>query len=201
MHMNRRLLTLLASVFVVSGCGFGQPRETRNVVIIPDMEIQKKYKAQNHSPFFEDGRTMRTPPEGTVARGFLRDDTVFYEGKVGTTLVVHNPVAMTEELLARGQDRFNIYCTPCHDRTGSGKGIVAEYGLVPPTNFHLETSRAFTDGHLFDVISNGIRNMPGYRTQIPPRDRWAIVAYVRALQRAHNATLTDVPRDMRKDLE
>ena len=197
---QRTLLLLLAGALLVSGCFRGQPRESRNITVIPDMEYQKKYKEQQYTEFFADHRTMRTPPEGTVARGWLNEDTAFHEAKVGTTLVVHSPVPLTMELMERGRDRYNVYCAPCHDRTGSGKGIVAEYGLVPPTNLHLPTSRAFTDGHIFDVISNGIRNMPGYRAQIPTEDRWAIVAYVRALQRSTNAQLADVPADVRNNL-
>ena len=195
------LIAGLALALAVAGCSRGQPRETRPLVIIPDMEFQPKWKAQGTSSFFEDGRMMRTPPVGTVARGSLKSDSTFFAGSVDGQVVVHNPLPVTAELMERGRDRYNIYCVVCHDQTGSGKGIITEYqGFVPPATFHDERALAFTDGHLFKVISNGIRNMPGYAAQIPTADRWAIVAYVRALQRSQNATLADVPADKRKDL-
>lgn len=193
---------LLGSIWM-NGCSRGKPRERRPTVIIPDLEFQKKFKAQGETDLFADGRTMRTPPEGTVARGTLKTDGEFYTGWISeedSIYVAHNPRSMSEELLRRGQDRFNIYCAPCHDRTGYGRGIVVSYGLVPPTNFHDPRARAFEDGYLFNVISNGVRTMPSYGAQIPATDRWAIVAYVRALQRSQNATLADVPQDVRGGL-
>jgi mono/diheme cytochrome c family protein len=201
MMMRSLLILLLGLLAAAAGCSRGQPRESRNVQVIPDMEFQKKYISQSYAPFFIDGRAMRTPPEGTIARGSLRAEQVFYEGKVDTTFVTHSPLDPTVELMERGRERYNIYCAPCHDRTGSGQGIVVNYGLVPPTNFHQERAWEFTDGYIYDVISNGVRNMPGYRTQIPVADRWAIVSYVRALQRAHNANLSEVPASERDNLE
>jgi mono/diheme cytochrome c family protein len=173
------------------------------VVIIPDMEVQKKFKAQGATPLFADGRMMRVPPYGSVAQGTLREDPRYYLGMIDpedSTFVTRAPVAVTEELLARGRDRFNIYCAPCHDRTGEGRGLVAARGLVPPPAFWDPRVMAYKDGEIFNLISAGVRTMPGYAAQIPVADRWAIVTYVRALQRAHTATLDDVPPARRGDL-
>lgn len=201
----QRGVSLLLLGLALVGCARGQPRDQRPLVIIPDMEVQRKFRAQGHTPFFEDGRMMRTPPRGTVARGTLREDTALYEGRVypnarDTVLVARNPREITEQLLRRGQKQFNVFCSPCHDRTGAGKGIVAGYGLVPPPTFHQDRLRDLPDGHFFEVITNGIRNMPGYGAQVPVEDRWAIVAYLRALQRSQYATLADVPLDERNQL-
>jgi mono/diheme cytochrome c family protein len=174
------------------------------MVLIPDMEFQPKYKAQGESRFFADGRTMRIPPAGTVARGTLREDIPFQFGRAGaadTTWIVHNALPVTAELLQRGRERFNIYCSPCHDRTGSGQGMVVPFGLVPPPSFHEARIRQAADGYLFNVITHGVRTMPAYAAQIPPADRWAIVSYLRALQRTRNATLADVPAEARGQLE
>jgi mono/diheme cytochrome c family protein len=111
------------------------------------------------------------------------------------------PVKLTSILLERGQKRYNIYCTPCHGLTGSGQGIVIKRGFLPPPSFHLDRLRDIEDGHIFDVISKGIRNMPSYSYQIPVADRWAIVGYFRALQRSQNATLKDIPEDVKKTLK
>jgi mono/diheme cytochrome c family protein len=199
----RRLLVLGAATVIVAaaGCSRGQPRERRPLVIIPDMEFQPKYTAQGASPLFADGRAMRTPPAGTVARGTLKEDPGYFQGKVGGNYLVHNPRPLTEELLHRGQNRFNIYCSPCHDRTGSGKGMVVASGLVPPPSFHEQRVLDFADGYLFEAITRGVRTMPSYAAQVPAADRWAIVAYLRALQRSQRATLADVPPDARKELE
>jgi len=198
------LACTLVAASALAGCTRGLPRESRNVVLIPDMETQRKLKAQGTTDLFADHRTMRTPPAGTIARGALHEDRAFHAGffaSEGETTFVHNPRPLSEELLRRGRERYNVYCSPCHDRTGSGKGIVANYGLVPPTDFHLDRSREFQDGYIFSVITAGVRNMPAYGRQIPPDDRWAIVAYVRALQRSRNATLSDVPPEARRTLE
>jgi len=195
------LVALLAGLAAAAGCSRGQPREKRPTMIIPDMEFQPKWKAQGYTPFFEDHRTMRTPPEGTVARGTLKEDTVRFQGKRNGEFVTHNARDVTMDLLRRGRNRFNIYCAPCHDRTGSGHGMVIGYGFVPPPNFSDPRVLAFADGYIFDVITHGVRNMPSYGAQIPVGDRWAIVAYVRALGRSRTATLADVPPEARKDLE
>ena len=192
---------LLGALMLLGGCARGVPRDERPLMLIPDMEFQPKMKAQNETPFFADGRTMRTPPAGTVAFGAARTDPVYFQGREGDDFVRHNPEEITMELLRRGQKEFNIYCAPCHDRTGEGKGMVIGYGFVPPPTFHTDRVRAFADGYLFDVITNGVRNMPAYGPQIPTGDRWAIVAYLRALQRSQNARLQDVPEDARNELK
>ncbi len=195
------VLMLVTGLVLVEGCARGQPTQKTPVMIIPDLEFQRKFKAQEETPFFADGRTMRTPPEGTVARGDAELDHAYYDGKVGEQDVTRIPVAVTEKLLRRGENRFNIYCSPCHDRTGRGKGMVIGYGFVPPPDFHSDRVREFADGYIFNVITHGVRNMPAYAPQIPVADRWAIVAYLRALQLSQNAPLSDVPPDVRNQLK
>lgn len=161
------------------GCTSSRPPIHLN----PSMDQQPKYRPQAESRFFYDGATMQKPVPGTVARGELREDRGLYEGKdaAGAALAV-SPLAATPELLARGQERFRIYCQPCHDPRGDGKGILAQRGGVPTTSLHADKVRSAGDGHLFDVITNGLGLMPAYRWPIPAEDRWAIVAYVRVLQ-------------------
>ncbi len=195
------ILMFLAGLAVVGGCARGQPTEKRPLMIIPDMEFQRKFKAQGETPFFADGRMMRTPPEGTVPRGAEHADQAYFTGKTGEAFIAHDPRPITRQLLERGQNRFNIYCAPCHDRTGHGKGMVIGYGFVPPPSFHTDKVREFADGYIFNVITHGVRNMPAYGHQIPVDDRWAIVAYLRALQRSQNATLADVPPGDRDQLK
>jgi mono/diheme cytochrome c family protein len=196
-----RTLAALVLVLAAGGCARGTPREQRPVVVIPDMEFQAKFKAQASTPLFADGRTMRTPPAGTVARGTLKEDSTYYAGRADGEYVAVNPRPVTRELLERGRARYDIYCSPCHDRTGAGRGLVVQRGFVPAANFHDQRARDFQDGYIFSVVTHGVRNMPSYGAQIPPGDRWAIVAYVRALQRSWNATLDDVPPQARKELK
>jgi mono/diheme cytochrome c family protein len=200
MTRRPRLLAVFLVLIVAGGCARGQPRERRPLVVIPDMEFQAKFKAQNSTPLFADGRTMRTPPAGTVARGTLKEDSTYYAGRRDGEYVA-NPRPITRRLLERGQARFNVYCSPCHDRTGSGRGMVVQRGFLPATDLHEQRVRDFEDGYIFSVITGGIRNMPSYGAQIPSADRWAIVAYVRALQRSRAATLDDVPPEARKELK
>jgi len=151
---------------------------------------------------------MRLAPLGTVARGELHQDTTFETGKAGADYVKQSPVPVTMKRLRRGQDRFGIYCAPCHGYDGRGNGMVARRALrlgeerfVPPTDVTSKAVRDRPDGHLFNAMSNGIRTMPAYGAQIPTADRWAIVAYVRALQLAENATIDDVPEAKRALLQ
>lgn len=198
----KRLLVLAGLVVVLGGCMRNTPSERTPLYLDRGMGRQPKYKPQSKSIFFADSATMRMPVEGTIPRGFLRDSQVYYTGIVSdTTPVAKNPVPITLELLQRGQERFNIYCSPCHSRLGDGQGIVVQRGYIPPPNFHDDRIRNFPDGHIYQVITNGIRNMPAYRYQIPPADRWAIVAYLRALQRSQNATIQDVPPELRGTLK
>jgi mono/diheme cytochrome c family protein len=154
----------------------------------PNMDQQPKARPQSESDFFYDGASMRQPVPGTVARGELREDRAFFEGKdaAGADLA-HSPVEVTPELLARGADRYNIYCRPCHDPRGDGKGVLAERGGVPTTSLHDPKVLSAVDGHLFTVITNGQGLMPSYRWQIPPADRWAIIARVREMERERQA--------------
>ena len=191
-----RGLALVLSVFVLAGCG---SRRTPPIQVFSDMKQQPKYLPQAESGFFGDGRALRRPVAGTVARGFLKEDDAFYSGKRDGAYAA-NPLPLDGATLARGQERFNIYCAPCHDQTGSGQGIVALRASWLASNLSDPRIRHMADGEIFDIVSHGKRTMPSYRFQIPERDRWAIVAYVRALQRAANGTLEDVPSELRSDL-
>ena len=198
----KRLGFVIFALLLAAGCTRHRPSEKPPIHPIPDMDNQPKYEAQESSKFFADGKTMRDLVPGTVARGYLRNDEAYYYGitEDGDT-VETMPVTVDLELLKRGQERYDIYCSPCHSRTGDGKGIMIQRGYVPPPTFHDDRIRNFPDGHIFTVINNGIRNMPAYGSQIPVEDRWAIVAYVRALQRAQNATLEDIPPQRREELQ
>ena len=158
-----------------------------------DMHNQPKYLPLRATTFFDNGSSARPLVEGTVARGTLEEDEAFFTGKIGTTPVTELPFAVDEQVLDRGEERYNIYCTPCHDRTGSGNGMVVQRGYRPPPSFQNDRLRAAPAGHFFDVMTNGFGAMPDYRTQISPRDRWAIVAYIRALQLSQHAAPSDVP--------
>jgi mono/diheme cytochrome c family protein len=162
-----------------------------------DMKKQAKYKAQAESQFFGDGRASRRPVEGTISQELYRPDEAYATGlNPDNTYVARNPEPLTMETLQRGQTKFNIYCAPCHDRTGSGRGIVPSKAIWVPANMHDDRVVNFVDGELFHVITNGRRSMPAYRYQIGEKDRWAIVAYVRALQRTRRSTIGDVPADL-----
>jgi mono/diheme cytochrome c family protein len=123
----------------------------------------------------------------------LQEDEAFFTGKLGTVLVTEMPFPVDETVLSRGEQRYNIFCTPCHDATGGGKGMVVQRGYRPPPSLHDERLRAAAPGHFFDVMTNGFGAMPDYRAQIAPRDRWSVVAYIRALQLSHRASPSDVP--------
>ena len=166
-----------------------------------DMHDQPKYIPLRPSEFFDDGRSERPLIDGTVARGHLNDDTAYYTGKGPDGKPVDTfPFAVTKEIVERGQQRFNVYCAPCHDRTGSGEGMIVKRGYAKPPSYHIDRLRQAPDGHFYDVITSGFGAMPDYAAQIPPRDRWAIVAYIRALQLSQNATVNDVPAGQRANL-
>lgn len=162
-----------------------------------DMHDQPKFIPLRSSDFFRDGRSARVPVEGTVARGHLRDDEHLYTGKVNGKLVETLPFPVTRELLARGQERYNIYCMPCHSRVGDGSGVIVQRGYRRPESFHAERLRQAPVGHYFDAMTRGFGAMPDFASQISPQDRWAIVAYIRALQLSQHATLADVPESER----
>ncbi|RMH62657.1 MAG: cytochrome c [Calditrichaeota bacterium] len=196
------LLVLAASLLALS-CMRGKPSTQTPIHLNPNMDDQARYDAMEASPFFADGREMRVPPAGTVARDEFHENDAFYYGKNEKGAFVDRiPMKVTEALMKRGQERYNIYCAPCHSRAGDGNGIVPKRGFLKPPSFHQDNIRSYPDGKIFDIISNGIRNMPAYRKQIwEEKDRWAIVAYVRALQRTHNATAADVPVDKLNQLK
>ena len=157
------------------------------------MHNQPKYRGLRASALFADGSSARPLVEGTVARGTLQDDEAFFTGKLAGATVKELPFKIEEADLDRGEERFNIYCTPCHDRTGSGKGMVVQRGYRPPPSFHIDRLKQADAGYMFDVITNGFGAMPDYKAQIDARDRWRIVAYVRALQLSQAGTAADIP--------
>jgi mono/diheme cytochrome c family protein len=165
------------------------------------MHNAPRYKPNQESDFFSDHRSARPLVAGTVARGHLLEDTPANTGKVGQAFLATVPVPVTLDLLRRGQERFGIFCSPCHGLTGAGDGMVARRGFRQPTSFHIDRMRAQPDGYFFDVMTNGFGAMPDYAPQIPVADRWAIVAYIRALQLSQGATLADVPQDKRPELD
>lgn len=158
-----------------------------------DMHDQPRFKPLAKSDFYSDMRSARPPVEGTVARGQLHEDTYFYTGKVGNKPGDYMPFPVSEDVLARGQQRFNIYCAPCHSRVGDGKGMIVQRGFTAPPSYHTDRLRNAPLGYFYDVITNGFGAMPDYASQIPPQDRWDIVAYIRALQLSQNANQADVP--------
>jgi hypothetical protein len=165
-----------------------------------DMQDQPKFIPLRPSSFFADGRSERPLVEGTVARGHLDENTAFYTGKTDDKPVETMPVPVTRDLLNRGQQRFNIYCSPCHDRLGYGNGMIVQRGYKHPPSYHIDRLRQVPVGYIFDVITNGFGAMPDYAAQIEPADRWAIVAYVRALQLSQDASVNDVPPDAQSQL-
>ena len=137
-----------------------------------------------------------------MARGHLNDDAAFYTGtRPGRKILDTFPFPVTKDVILRGQDRFNVYCSPCHDRIGDGNGKVVRRGYRHPPSYHIDRLRQVEVGYIFDVITNGFGAMPDYAAQVQPRDRWAIVAYVRALQLSHNASVNDVPAQDRSKLD
>jgi mono/diheme cytochrome c family protein len=166
----------------------------------PNMRDQPKYKSLAESKLFNDGRAAQPALPGTVARGHLKTDRRFFTGKAEAGLVGTVPLPVDRALLARGRERFGIFCTPCHGLVGDGNGMVVQRGLRQPPSFHIERLREAPDGHYFDVMTAGYGAMASYASRIPPRDRWAITAYIRALQLSQNAKLEDVPAEQRSRL-
>lgn len=213
--LPRWIKSILAVLAVLSLLPFACIWKARNTLspeprihIIQDMDNQAKYKPQRVNPLFADGRADRQPVPGTVARGQLRDDEALNRGIVDGQWTATVPIPLTETFLKRGQQRFEIYCSPCHGLSGYGDGPVAkradrlqEGTWVPPLSFHSDQVRARPDGHVFNTITSGIRTMPAYGSQIPVEDRWAIVAYVRALERSQRADIADVPPEQRPNLQ
>ncbi len=190
MSLPRPLSVILSTALLLALCACRQ-----------EMYDQPRYKPLGKSDFFADARQSRPLVEGTVARGMLREDARFYTGKTGAALVSEFPLPVTRPLLERGRQRYDIFCAPCHDRTGAGNGMVVQRGYRPPPSFHIDRLRLQAVGYFFDVITNGLGAMPDYAAQIPPEDRWAIVAYVRALQLSQDARVADVPPGDRAKLD
>ncbi len=165
-----------------------------------DMYDEQRYEPLEASSFYDNGSSARPLVAGTVARGDLREDEALYTGKQDGKLVEELPMEVDRDLLVRGQERFNIYCSPCHSRVGDGFGMIVERGFRRPPSYHIDRLRQAPVGHFYDVISNGFGAMPSYASRVEPHDRWAIVAYIRVLQRSQNARLADVPQDQRDQI-
>jgi len=158
-----------------------------------DMALQPKYRPLAPSESFADGRSERPLVEGTVARGSLADDALVIPKESNAF-----PLPVTQELLERGEGRYRIFCSPCHGLQGDGNGMIVTRGMKHPPSYHEDRLRQVTNGYMFDVITNGFGAMMNYSAQITPRDRWAIVAYVRALQLSRHAMVADLPADVRE---
>jgi mono/diheme cytochrome c family protein len=179
----------LACLVPAAGCARGCTSSRPPIHLNPSMDDQPKVRPQTASTFFYDGASMRLPVPGTVPIGGLNEDTAFFTGKgADEQFVATIPLNVDEALVERGRQRYVIYCQPCHDARGDGKGILFQRGSVPTASFHQDTIRSYPDGQIFDVITNGKGLMAGYRWPIPPADRWAIVGYVRELQRKRPAS-------------
>ena len=186
-----RMLALASALLALCGCR-------------RDMQDQPKYKPQAASQFFADGRSARPIPAGTIAEDELDATDAFHTGYTGTdpnNFLDHLPLAVDRNLLVRGEERYNIFCSMCHGMLGDGRGMVARRGLKWPANLHTDRLRHAPPGYLYEVISNGYGAMLSYSSQVPPEDRWAIVAYIRALQLSRSATLDDVPPPLRTRLD
>ena len=166
-----------------------------------DMHVQPKILPLAPSQFFDDGRSARPVVPGTIARGHLHTDELLYTGKIKGALADAFPFRITRKDLARGQERFNIYCAPCHGRLGNGQGMIVQRGFPPPPSYHIDRLRQAPAGYFFDVITNGFGTMYSYASRVTPEDRWKIVAYIRALQLSQKAALADVPPAARPPLE
>jgi hypothetical protein len=164
------------------------------------MQNQPKYLPLRPSDFFADGRSARPIPEGTVARGQLRADKIFFTGKNGDQFVARLPFPVTRQVLDCGETRFNIYCSPCHGRLGNGLGMIVLRGLKRPPSYHIDRLRQVPIGYFYDVITNGFGAMQDYSAQVAPQDRWAIAAYIRVLQLSQLASINDVPPEVREQL-
>jgi len=158
-----------------------------------DMHDQPKYKPLQASRFFDDGRASRPLEADTVARGQLGGDALLQTGKAGKDFAAVFPFPITRAVLDRGRERYDIFCAPCHDRVGNGDGMIVRRGYRRPPSYHIDRLRAAPAGYLYDVITHGFGVMPDYAAQVPVHDRWAIVAYIRALQLSQHAASTDVP--------
>ncbi len=186
-RVHARVLAAVAAgyaLFVLPGCR-------------QDMHDQPKYQPLEESRFFDDGRASRPRLAGTVARGRRDDDALFVTGKADGKLSEVFPAPVTRATLERGRERFDIHCSPCHDRAGTGRGMIVMRGFKQPVSFHDDRLRGMPPGYFFDAITNGFGVMPSYAAQVPVADRWAIAAYIRALQLSQHATVAEVPAESR----
>jgi len=165
-----------------------------------DMYNESRYKTYAPSSFFDDGSSARPSVEGAVSHGEYYDDPLMTTGYVNGKLSNQFPFPMTKEILTRGQERYNIFCAVCHDQVGTGRGMVVQRGFPQPPSFHIDRLKMAPNGYYFDVMTNGMGKMYSYSARIPVKDRWAIVAYVRALQRSQNSRLSDVPLQNQNNL-
>ena len=199
------LLLLLSVIAVLSFAGFrGGTSRRPPLEIFPDMKRQPKLRPQTSSTFFANQQSSQLPVAGAVARGAPFEDNPFHTGRIpGTTNFVETiPAPVTAQLLARGQERYQIYCLPCHGPTGDGKGIMTKFGLLAPNgNYHDPRLVKAADGELFNTMTYGKNLMPSYASQVSIPDRWAIIAYIRALQRSRLAAIEDVPEQFRSTLK
>jgi hypothetical protein len=182
------VLSALAILLAASGCR-------------QDMHDQPKYIPYRSASFFGDLRSERAPVEGTIARGFLQEDELLYTGKMNGQDAAVFPFAIDLSVVQRGHERFDIYCSPCHSKTGDGNGMVVQRGYRRPPSLHIQRLVDAPPGHIFDVITNGFGAMPDYASQIRARDRWAIAAYIRALQLSQHAPAAELPPDARRNLQ
>ncbi len=173
-------LLLASALLLLAGCRL-------------DMQVQPYYRPLRESDFYADKRSERPLVAGTVARDHLNADTYFYTGKIGSNDGDYMPFPVTADVLARGQQRYNIYCSPCHGEAGDGNGMIVQRGYKRPPSYHIDRLRKAPLGYFFDVMTNGFGAMPDYSAQVPAKDRWAIVAYIRALQLSQHAGPSDVP--------
>jgi len=187
-------VVVFTSVTAVAGCARGCTSGNPPIHLNPSMDDQPKVLSQTASDFFYNGSSMREPVPGTIPIGGLKEDGAFFTGKgADGQFVATVPVRVDEKLVDRGRQRYTIYCQPCHDAKGDGKGILFQRGNVPTASFHQEKIINYPDGQIFDVITNGQGLMPGYRWPIPPADRWAIISYVRQLERERLARAAAAP--------
>jgi cytochrome c553 len=165
-----------------------------------DMHVQPKYLPYEPTDFFGDGRSERQPVPGTVARGQLRLDELMFTGRENGVVVDKFPFPITKADLDRGRERYNVYCTPCHDYSGTGRGMIVQRGFPQPPSYHIQRLRDAPAGHFYEVITNGFGAMYSYAARVEPADRWRIAAYIRVLQLSRNATIQDVPESARQNL-
>ena len=178
------LLISFALPLWLTGCSRTEPSNLPPIHLNPNMDDQPKFEPQEASRFYTDSSAMRMPVSGTIARGELRSDSAFFFGMDSRgNFVVQSPLTIDETILERGNERFDIYCSPCHGSAGDGTGAMISRGFVTPPSFGDERIRKLPDGEIYNVITNGLRNMPIYANQIPPVDRWALVAHLRVLQK------------------